>query len=203
MTIWSITLKPFCLLKFQCNFWVSWTIYCKIHKPILKRCWWFSRESAKHANIWLGVQYPLKKTAVKKSIHIFVKLFVLVQHLGAKSTVQSVKVFLAHLPKFLKKSSPIINERHLKNISWSKKEIMMPGLSQLHSPGWARVPLSSFFLKIDQFFLKFIFFLILVLQVGDLPTRKGPGYATGWCPAKIYFSHLQSQKMLKTHDSSL
>ena len=55
------------------------------------------------------------------------------------------------------------------------------GRSQPHSPGWARVPLSSFFLKFlsiipifPQIFL--IFVLILALRVGNSPTREGPGY---------------------------
>ena len=57
------------------------------------------------------------------------------------------------------------------------------GRSQPHSPGWARVPLSSFFLKFQSIFLIFpqtllIFFLILALRVGKSPTREGPGYAT-------------------------
>ena len=56
------------------------------------------------------------------------------------------------------------------------------GRSQLHSPGWARVPLSSFFPQIlinfSYFFLKlYLFFLILALRVGESPTREGPGYA--------------------------
>ena len=54
------------------------------------------------------------------------------------------------------------------------------GRSQPHSPGWARVPLSSFFPQISiNFSTLLIFFLILALRVGDSPTRKGPGYATG------------------------
>ena len=58
------------------------------------------------------------------------------------------------------------------------------GRSQPHSPGWARVPLSSFFfLQFWSIYLIFpetllFFFLILVLRVGGLPTREGPGYAT-------------------------
>ena len=51
--------------------------------------------------------------------------------------------------------------------------------SQPHCPGWARVPLSSFFPKFWSFFLIFpqiflIFFLILALRVGNSPTREGP-----------------------------
>ena len=57
------------------------------------------------------------------------------------------------------------------------------GRSQPHSPGWARFPLSSLFLKFWSFFLIFpqtflLFFLILSLRVGDSPTREDPGYAT-------------------------
>ena len=64
------------------------------------------------------------------------------------------------------------------------------GRSQPHSPGWARVPLSSNF---DQFFHIFpqtllIFFLILALRVGELPTREGPGYATALA-SNICFSN--------------
>ena len=60
---------------------------------------------------------------------------------------------------------------------------LLQGRSQPHSPGWARVPLSSFFLKFRSIFLIFpqtliIFFVILALRVGDSPTREGPGYAT-------------------------
>ena len=59
----------------------------------------------------------------------------------------------------------------------------LQGRSQPHGPGWARFPLSSFFLKFWSIWIIFpqnilIFFLILALQVGDSPTRKGPGYAT-------------------------
>ena len=59
------------------------------------------------------------------------------------------------------------------------------GRSQPHSPGWARVLFSSFFLKFPSLFLIFpqillIFLLILVLRVGDPPTREGPGYATAF-----------------------
>ena len=61
--------------------------------------------------------------------------------------------------------------------------IYFQGRSQPHSPGWARVPLSSFFPQTMINYSYFpqtslIFFLILVLRVGDSPTREGPGYAT-------------------------
>ena len=51
------------------------------------------------------------------------------------------------------------------------------GRSQPHSSGWARVPLSSFFLKSRSIFLIFpqtwlIFFLILALRMGESPTGK-------------------------------
>ena len=64
------------------------------------------------------------------------------------------------------------------------------GRCQPHSPGWARVPLSSHF---DQFLKYFpqtflIFFLILALRVGDSPTREGPGYATVY---KVCMSRLR------------
>ena len=59
------------------------------------------------------------------------------------------------------------------------------GRSQPHSPGWARVPLSSFFPQISINLLNFpqtlnIFFLNLALRVGESPTREGPGYATAY-----------------------
>ena len=59
--------------------------------------------------------------------------------------------------------------------------IGIQGRKQPHSPGWARVPLSSFFPQIWSIYLIFpqtllIFFLILVLRVGEPPTREGPGY---------------------------
>ena len=57
------------------------------------------------------------------------------------------------------------------------------GHSKPHSPWWARVPLSSFCLKSQSIFIfphtSLIFFLILALQVGDLPTPEGSGYPTG------------------------
>ena len=68
-------------------------------------------------------------------------------------------------------------------LSLSLLEGSRQGRSQPHSPGWARVPLSSFFLKFRSIFLIFpqtllIFFLILALRVGKSPPREGPGYAT-------------------------
>ena len=57
------------------------------------------------------------------------------------------------------------------------------GRSQPHSPGWARVPLSSFFpqilINLSYFSSNFTkFFLILAIRVGESPTQEGPGYAT-------------------------
>ena len=56
--------------------------------------------------------------------------------------------------------------------------------SKPHHPGWAKVSLSSRFLKFQSIFPTFpqnflIFFLTLALRVGESPTREGPGYATG------------------------
>ena len=56
------------------------------------------------------------------------------------------------------------------------------GRSQPHSPGWARVPISSFFPQISIIFSYFSsnctnFFLISAFRVGESPTREGPGYA--------------------------
>ena len=57
--------------------------------------------------------------------------------------------------------------------------VSLQGHSQPHSPGWARVPLSSFFLKfLSIIIFPQIFVLILALRVGDSPTQEGPGYAT-------------------------
>ena len=87
------------------------------------------------------------------------------------------------------------NEEKLRNNERSYRKMRKDGGnhqggSHPHSPGWARVPLSSFFLKFlsinfifPQIFL--IFVLILALRVGDSPTREGPGYATGQRSFKI------------------
>ena len=63
--------------------------------------------------------------------------------------------------------------------------VMIPiqGRSQSHSPGWAKVQFPHFFLKFWSIVINFpqifvILFLILAFRVGDLPTRKGPGYTT-------------------------
>ena len=58
---------------------------------------------------------------------------------------------------------------------------VLQGCRQPHSPGWARVPLSSFFPQISikfSYFSSNFFFLILALRVGESPTQEGPGYAT-------------------------
>ena len=63
---------------------------------------------------------------------------------------------------------------------WSEQ-----GCSQPHSPGGGQeFHFPNFFLKFLSIFLIFpqtllILFLILALLVGESPTRKGPGYATG------------------------
>ena len=62
--------------------------------------------------------------------------------------------------------------------------------SQPHHPGWAKVPLSSFFLKFLSIFPNFpqtllIFFLTFALRAGKSPTREGPGYATGKTSMKL------------------
>ena len=54
-----------------------------------------------------------------------------------------------------------------------KKKKKKQGRSQLQSPGLARVPLSSFFLKSRSIFLTFPQTLLIFS-----PTREGPGYAT-------------------------
>ena len=60
------------------------------------------------------------------------------------------------------------------------------GRSQPHSPGWARFPLSIFFLKFWSIWLIFppnvlIYFLILALRVGEYPGRPWLRY---WSRAK-------------------
>ena len=61
---WSTTMttwKSLGLLKFQCHFWVPLTICFKMHHMVFfKKMLIISRSSTKHANILLGVQYPLK-----------------------------------------------------------------------------------------------------------------------------------------------
>ena len=68
------------------------------------------------------------------------------------------------------------------------------GRSQPHSPGWAIVPLSSFFsYNFDQFLYIFsqtllIFFLILALRVGESSTWESLGYATVHCDSRTDFN---------------
>ena len=38
---WSITQEPLNLPKFQCYFWVGFTIHYKMYMLFLKRCWYF------------------------------------------------------------------------------------------------------------------------------------------------------------------
>ena len=61
------------------------------------------------------------------------------------------------------------------------------GCSQPHNPGWVSFTFLIFPSNFWSFFLIFlqtllIFFLILVLRVGESSTREGPGYATGRNP---------------------
>ena len=71
-----------------------------------------------------------------------------------------------------------------KTRSYIKVELHKQDRSQPHSPGWARVPLSSFFPQISINFSYFssnftyFFFPLLALRMGESPTRKDPGYAT-------------------------
>ena len=64
------------------------------------------------------------------------------------------------------------------NLKFSNKQ----DRNQPHSPGWARVPLSSLFLKFQTYFLFFSNFPNFSTDFGplgdDSPTRDGPGYAT-------------------------
>ena len=64
------------------------------------------------------------------------------------------------------------------------------GCCQPHSPGWARVPFSSFFRQISIIF--FIFFLKLPHFCPHFgspgPSRKGPGYATVRNPLVVSIS---------------
>ena len=89
----------------------------------------------------------------------------------------------------------------------------LQGRSQPHSLGWARVPLSKFFLQIlinvSSNFT--IFFLILALRVGESATRESPGYDTGklisspisyfiidWCTSR----HCRSSSRLRRRSLS-
>ena len=44
--------KPLGLLKFQCHFWVPWTIFYKMHMLFIKKVLIILRYSTKHANFW-------------------------------------------------------------------------------------------------------------------------------------------------------
>ena len=89
-------------------------------------------------------------------------------------------------PPSKENASPLYHIQHVFSrffFSLSLSLSLGQGRSQPHSPGWARVSLSSLFLKFRSIFLIFyqtllIFFFILALRVGDSPTRKDPGYAT-------------------------
>ena len=75
------------------------------------------------------------------------------------------------------------------------------GRSQPHSPGWARVPLSLFFLKSRSIFFIFpqtliIFILIWTLRVGDSPTWEGTGYATVYYIIRFAFTRIFAHLVL-------
>ena len=57
---WSIPQEPLGLLKIECHFWVPGIIHHKMHISFFKKVLIILRYSTKHANIWLGVQCPLK-----------------------------------------------------------------------------------------------------------------------------------------------
>ena len=44
-----------------CYFWVPWTIYYKLQILLFRKMLTILRQSKKHANFWLGVQFPLKQ----------------------------------------------------------------------------------------------------------------------------------------------
>ena len=101
---------------------------------------------------------------------------------GEDAKTQNCNLHLNHLfiegPCF----EPISTLSKLGCISVLFDNYSRQGRSQPHHPGWAKVPLSSFFLKFRSIFPTFpqtflIFFLTLALRVGDSPTREGPGYA--------------------------
>ena len=77
---------------------------------------------------------------------------------------------------------------------WKQLKYRSQGHSQPHSPGWARVPLSSFFAQIYIIFSYFsstflIFIFNLALRVGKLPIWEGPGFTTDMSPFQNNFQY--------------
>ena len=84
-------------------------------------------------------------------------------------------------PNFVSHWSQLMTTQNMW-LTCNSEQVHEQGRSQPHSPGWARVPLSSFFPQISIILIFpqtfHIFFLILAVRVGKSPTREGPGYAT-------------------------
>ena len=80
----------------------------------------------------------------------------------------------------------ILNYSMYQAIFWTKlqhTELNNRSVASLTVPGGQEFHFPHFFLKFGSSFLTFpqtflIFFLILTLRVGKLPTREGPGFAT-------------------------
>ena len=67
---WSITQEQLGLLQFQCQFWVPWTVYYKMHISFFKKVLIILRWGTTHAYFWLGVHYPLKGSRTGHSVKI-------------------------------------------------------------------------------------------------------------------------------------
>ena len=72
--------------------------------------------------------------------------------------------------------STYTTRRYTREIPRAVASLTVPGGQEFHFPH-SFLKFRSIFLTFPQTFL--IFFLILAPRVGDSPTRKGPGYATG------------------------
>ena len=73
---------------------------------------------------------------------------------------------------------------HQALVTWLMQCAYIRAVASLTVPGGHELHFPNFFLKFRSVLLIFpqtllIFFLILVLRVGDSPTWEGPGYATG------------------------
>ena len=126
------------------------------------------KQTKKTVNIACSYDFLFKKKEKRKNI--FSKFFIHIQN-----TSQFFRVCLHH---------DVLVTSYEEHFGTNRKELpiaipravaslTVPGGQEFHFP-----QISINFSYFPQTFL--IFFLILALLVDDLPTRKGPGYATGY-----------------------